>query len=65
MTFKQQAETFYKGHREKAKAIAAGTAIDNALKLDYTKGGVTHTHFMIDNYLKYFTYERLPQNRKK
>lgn len=36
------------------KAMAAGKAMDNALKLEYTKGGSTKCHFMMSNYLKYF-----------
>lgn len=40
------------------KAIAAGRAMDNAMKLAYGPGGTTRCHFMMDNYLKYF--DRLP-----
>ncbi len=62
--YKKLAERFYKNHKEFNKAYAAGVAMDNALKLDYSKGGTTNCHFMMDNFLKYFTYERLPENRK-
>lgn len=62
--YKELAEKYYKNHKEYNKAYAAAEAMDNSLKLDYTKGGVTHTHFMMSNYLKYFSYERLPENRK-
>lgn len=64
MIYKQMAETHYKGHKNYAKALAAGTAMDNALKKEYSAGGTTNTHFMMTNFLKYFCYERLPENRK-
>lgn len=48
---------------KRAKAIAAGVAIDNALKLEYTNGGTTKQHFMMGNYLKYFSYEALGSDR--
>ena len=62
--YKEMAETYYSGHKEYPKAKAAGTAMDNALKKEYSKGGTTNTHFMMDNFLKYFSWERLPENRK-
>jgi len=62
--YKEMAEKYYKNHNEYSKAIAAGTAMDNALKKEYSIGGVTNTHFMMGNFLKYFSYERLPENRK-
>jgi hypothetical protein len=43
---------------KKKKATAAGKAMDNALKVSYSKGGTTKCHFMITNYLKYFDYEK-------
>ncbi len=46
------------------KAVSAGTAIDNALKLNYGLGGTTRCHFMMDNYLKYFSYEALGHRNK-
>jgi hypothetical protein len=62
--YKELAKKYYAGHKEFDKAFAAGTAMDNALKLESTKGGHTHCHFMLGNYLKYFVYDRLPENRK-
>jgi hypothetical protein len=47
------------------KAIAAGKAIDNALKLEYTKGGTTNSHFMMQNYLAYFDYQAMGKERSK
>ncbi len=61
MMYREQAEKHYKGHKNYKKALAAGIAMDNALKLEYTKGGHTNTHFMLNNYLKYFSYEKLPK----
>lgn len=58
------ANKYYKGHKDYKKALAAATAMDNALKLEYSKGGTTNCHFMMSNYLKYFDYQRLPKNRK-
>ena len=58
------AHKYYANHAEFKKALAAGTAMDNAMKKDYGIGGGTNTHFMMDNFLKYFSYERLPINRK-
>lgn len=63
--YKEMAVKYYSGHPDFKKALAAGTALDNALKKEYGAGGTTNTHFMIDNYLKYFAYERLPENRPK
>ncbi len=62
--YKELAEKYYKGKSNFRKALSAGIALDNALKLDYTKGGSTNCHFMIDNYLKYFTYEKLNYENK-
>lgn len=61
--YKEMANKYYKNHKEFNKALAAGIAMDNALKKEYSVGGTTRTHFMMDNFLKYFTYERLPENR--
>lgn len=63
ISYKQQAETHYKNEPKRSKAIAAGTAMDNALRLEYTKGGHSKCHFMMDNYLKYFTYEALTKQK--
>jgi hypothetical protein len=57
--YKELANKYYKNHNLYKKALSAGTALDNALKLSYTKGGFTNTHFMLDNYLAYFDYEVL------
>jgi hypothetical protein len=57
--YKEQAEKYYKNHPKYKKALAAGIAMDNALNLKYTKGGTTNTHFIIQNYFKYFSYESL------
>lgn len=48
---------------KKRKAIASGKAIDNALKLEYGKGGGTKSHFMIDNWMAYFSYEAMGPER--
>lgn len=61
--YKDMANKFYKGHKDFDKAFAAGTAMDNALTKEYSKGGHSNCHFMLDNFLKYFSYERLPVNR--
>jgi len=54
-TYAEQALDLYPDNEEKRnKAIAAGKAMDNALKLEYSKGGTTICHFMMSNYLKYF-----------
>lgn len=57
--YEAQATEYYANDKRLPKAIAAGIAMDNALKLEYTKGGHTKTHFMMSNYLKYFSYEAL------
>jgi hypothetical protein len=57
--YKEMAEFYYKNHKDFKKALAAGIAMDNALKLKRSPGGVTKCHFMIENYLKYFSYEKL------
>lgn len=59
--YQQLAIKYYSNHKDLHKAIAAGKAIDNALKLDYSKSGVTNCHFMMSNYLKYFDYDKLKQ----
>ena len=51
--------------KKKEKAIAAGRALDNALEVKYSKGGTTKSHFMLDNYLKYFSFEALGSERLK
>jgi len=61
--YEQIAIKEYLNHKEYSKALAAGKAMDNALKLTYSKGGTTNTHFMFSNFFKYFCYERLPKNR--
>lgn len=61
--YKELAEQYYANHKDYNKALAAGIAMDNALKKDYTIGGSTNTHFMMSNFLKYFSYERLPENK--
>ena len=57
-----QAELYYSGHSLYKKALSAGIAMDNALKVNYTKGGTTNSHFMNENWLKYFEYSKLEQN---
>jgi len=61
ISYKEKAETLYQNSLDKLrnKAIAAGKAMDNAMKLEYSVGGTTNCHFMIDNYLKYFDYEKI------
>lgn len=58
--YEQLAIKYYSGDGRLNKALAAGRAMDNALKLDYSEGGTTKCHFMLDNFLKYFDYEKLP-----
>lgn len=74
MNWEQQAEKAYSNDtkEKRKKAIAAGIAIDNALKKEYSKGnenghgaGITHSHFMTDNWVKYFSYEALGKERIK
>ena len=62
--YKELAIKFYTGHKDYSKALAAGVAIDNALKKEYTKGGATKCHFMMDNFLKYFSFEKLPKRNE-
>lgn len=45
------------------KAISAGKLIDNRLSLYYTKGGITHCYFDIQNYMKYFSSEVFDSKR--
>lgn len=61
--YKLLAIKYYTGHKDYNKAIAAGVAIDNALKKEYSPGGSTNTHFMINNYFKYFSYEALTNKK--
>lgn len=61
--YKEQAEKYYSNHELYAKAMAAATALDNSLNLDYSKGGISNCHFMMNNYLKYFSYEALTKNK--
>jgi hypothetical protein len=67
MKWQNQAELAYSNddNSKRSKAIAAGKAIDNALELEYGKGGGTKSHFMTDNWLKYFSYEALGPERIK
>jgi hypothetical protein len=60
MRYEAMARKHYAGHRLLNKAIAAGVAMDNAIKKTYSKGGTTNCHFMMDNFLKYFSDEKLP-----
>lgn len=57
--YKELANNYYKNHNLYNKALSAAIAMDNALKINNTKGGTTSTHFMITNYLAYFDYEVL------
>jgi hypothetical protein len=67
MDWQKQAEIAYSmdAEEKKKKAIAAGKAMDNALKKEYTKGGTTHSHFLTENWIKYFSYEALGKERLK
>lgn len=57
--YKEMALKYYANSPKLDKALAAGTAMDNALIKEYGVGGGTKTHFMMDNFLKYFDYEKL------
>lgn len=57
--YKEQAIKYYKGTEKFNKAYAAGVAMDNAMKLG--DGLTTNCHFMMWNYLKYFSYEAIPK----
>lgn len=57
ISYVQQANDFYAGHKNFKKALAAGTAMDNSLKI--REGHTTNTHFMMHNFLKYFSFEVL------
>ncbi len=59
VNYEQKAKLLYASSDKLNKAIAAGKAMDNAMKLEYTPGGATKCHFMIDNYLKYFDYDKI------
>lgn len=65
MSYEEQAKIYYSNDDPKLlhKAISAGKLIDNRLKCKYTKGGVTNCFFDVSNYLKYFSYEALGQER--
>jgi hypothetical protein len=72
MKWQEQAAMAYANDTEEKrnKAIAAGKAMDNALDKSYSTGneqghgaGVTKSHFMTDNWLKYFSYEALGGER--
>lgn len=65
MKWEEQARIAYANDAEdkRQKAMAAGRAMDNALKLEYGKGGGTKSHFMISNWLKYFSPEALGKER--
>jgi hypothetical protein len=67
MKWAEQAEIYYAKDpdNKRLKAIAAGKAMDNALKLEYTKGGTTNCHFMMTNWLAYFDYDVLGSERIK
>lgn len=73
MTWKQKAEKAYANDspEKRAKAISAGTAIDNALQLDYNHGaavmeeGGTRSTFRLDQWLAWFSYEALGAERFK
>ena len=41
------------------KAVSAGKAIDNGINLSYTPGGASRTHFNMEQWLKYFSPEKL------
>ncbi len=62
MSYEQMAIKAYRNDTEEKrhKAIAAGKAIDNACELEHaTESGVTRCHFMLSNWLKYFSSEAL------
>lgn len=65
MKWEEQARIAYANDAEdkRKKAMAAGRAMDNALKLEYGKGGGTKSHFMTDNWLAYFSPEALGKER--
>lgn len=58
--YREMALKYYHNHPKLSKALSAGIAMDNALLKEYGVGGGTKTHFMMDNFLKYFDYEKLP-----
>lgn len=74
MDWGKQAEIAYANDNEekRKKAMAAGRAMDNALKKEYSAGndfghgaGRTDCHFMTSNWIKYFSYEALGKERIK
>lgn len=56
--YESLANKYYANDPRLRKAIAAGRAMDNALKKEYGPEGATRCHFMMDNYLAYF--DKLP-----
>jgi hypothetical protein len=72
MSWEQKAKAAYINDtpNKLRKAMAAGRAIDNALAIDYSDGGInghgagrTDCHFMTSNWLAYFSYEALGKDR--
>ena len=63
--YEEQAKIYYSNDDPKLlkKAIASGKLIDDRLILEYTKGGVTHCLFDLQNYVKYFSFEALGLKR--
>lgn len=57
--WERKATIIYKGHRWEDKAVAAGRAMDNALKKEYTKGGTTNCKFLTVQWLKFFDWNVL------
>ncbi len=55
--YTEMAIKYYSDRKNFKKALAAGIAMDNALKKEYGKGGCTNCRFMMSNYLKFFSYE--------
>jgi len=67
LTWEEQAKVSYAkdSERKRNKAIAAGRAIDNALKDNRKKSGETNCYFKADVYLKYFSWDALGIERVK
>lgn len=57
INYEQKAKELYANSDKLNKAIAAGKQLDNCLKKEYGPEGSTDTHFRVDQYLKYFSYE--------
>ncbi|RZK23517.1 MAG: hypothetical protein EOO43_08385 [Flavobacterium sp.] len=51
------AKKMYQGHHLYKKAVDTGRAIDNALQVQYTKGGTTNSRFLTAMHQKYFSFE--------